>query len=100
MPRGLKKVARHVDDAKAKGAEAIVGGSPHAMGGTFFEPTVLTGMTTDMAIYAEETFGPIAPLFKFESEEEVIAMANDTIFGLAGYFFARDMARVWRGGSP
>ena len=94
--QGLEKVARHVEDARAKGAEAIVGGGAHAMGGTFFEPTVLTGMTTDMAIYAEETFGPVAPLFKFDTEEEVIAMANDTIFGLAGYFFARDMARVWR----
>ena len=93
---GLNKVQHHVSDALSSGAEAIIGGSRHALGGTFYEPTVLTGMTKDMVIFKEETFGPIAPLFKFESEEDVIAMANDTIFGLAGYFFAQDMARVWR----
>jgi succinate-semialdehyde dehydrogenase/glutarate-semialdehyde dehydrogenase len=94
--QGLAKVERHVTDAVQKGAEVKIGGSRHSNGGTFFEPTVLTDMTKDMAIFSEETFGPVAPLFKFDTEEEVIAMANDTIFGLAGYFFAKDMARVWR----
>ena len=94
--QGLEKVERHVKDAVAKGAEVRVGGNRHALGHTFFEPTVLTGMTAKMEIYGEETFGPVAPLFRFSTEEEVIAMANDTIFGLAGYFFAKDMARVWR----
>ena len=94
--QGLEKVERHVKDAIAKGAEVRTGGSRHALGHTFFEPTVLTGMTAKMEIYGEETFGPVAPLFRFSTEEEVIAMANDTIFGLAGYFFAKDMARVWR----
>ena len=94
--QGLEKVERHVEDAVAKGAKVKIGGNRHGNDGTFFEPTVLTGMTTDMTVFREETFGPVAPLFKFETEEEVIAMANDTIFGLAGYFFANDMARVWR----
>lgn len=94
--QGLEKVERHVEDAVAKGAQVKIGGNRHGNDGTFFEPTVLTGMTTDMAVFREETFGPVAPLFKFDTEEEVIAMANDTIFGLAGYFFANDMARVWR----
>ena len=94
--QGLEKVERHVADAVAKGAEVRTGGSAHSLGGTFFEPTVLTGMTSEMQVFGEETFGPVAPLFKFETEEEVVAMANDTVFGLAGYFFARDMARVWR----
>ena len=94
--QGLEKVERHVGDAVAKGAKVEIGGSRHELGETFFQPTVLTGMTTDMMVFSEETFGPVAPLFKFETEEEVVAMANDTIFGLAGYFFAKDMARVWR----
>ena len=94
--QGLEKVERHVKDAVAKGAQLQTGGARHELGETFFQPTVLTGMTTDMQIFSEETFGPVAPLFKFETEEEVVAMANDTIFGLAGYFFAKDMARVWR----
>ena len=94
--QGLEKVERHVQDAVAKGAKVQIGGNRHELGETFFQPTVLTGMKTDMQIFSEETFGPVAPLFKFETEEEVIAMANDTIFGLAGYFFAKDMARVWR----
>jgi len=94
--QGLDKVERHVADALGKGAVATTGGSKHDLGLTFFTPTVLTGMTTDMQIFKEETFGPVAPLFRFKTEEEVVAMANDTIFGLAGYFFARDMARVWR----
>lgn len=94
--QGLEKVERHVKDAVEKGAELQIGGNRHGNGGTFFEPTVLTNMSTDMMVFREETFGPVAPLFKFDTEEEVIAMANDTIFGLAGYFFANDMARVWR----
>ncbi len=94
--QGLEKVERHVGDAVAKGAKVEIGGGRHELGETFFQPTVLTGMTTDMMVFSEETFGPVAPLFKFETEEEVVAMANDTIFGLAGYFFAKDMARVWR----
>ena len=92
----LDKVAEHVADATAKGALVILGGKPHALGGTFFEPTVITGVTADMAVAREETFGPIAPLFRFHSEAEVIAAANDTEFGLASYFYSRDMARVWR----
>ncbi|MCE2516744.1 MAG: NAD-dependent succinate-semialdehyde dehydrogenase [Alphaproteobacteria bacterium] len=94
--QGLEKVERHVKDAVEKGAEIQIGGNRHGNGGTFFEPTVLTNMSPDMMVFREETFGPVAPLFKFDTEEEVIAMANDTIFGLAGYFFANDMARVWR----
>ena len=94
--QGLEKVDRHVKNAVDMGATATTGGNKHALGHTFFEPTVLTGMTPQMQIFSEETFGPVAPLFKFETEEEVIAMANDTIFGLAGYFFAKDAARVWR----
>jgi succinate-semialdehyde dehydrogenase/glutarate-semialdehyde dehydrogenase len=94
--QGLEKVERHVEDAIKKGAEVKIGGSRHHHGGTFFEPTVLANMSVDMAIFGEETFGPVAPLFKFDTEDEVIALANDTIFGLAGYFFANDMARVWR----
>ena len=72
------------------------GGKRHALGGTFFEPTILTGVTTDMLVAREETFGPVAPLFKFETEAEAIAMANDTEFGLAAYFYTRDLARSWR----
>ncbi len=70
----------------------------HERGGTFYQPTVLTGVTTDMKVTREETFGPVAPLFRFETEEEAIAMANDTPFGLAAYFYARDLGRVWRVG--
>ena len=94
--QALDKVKRHVSDALAGGANAIIGGKAHALGSTFYEPTVLTEMTTDMAIFREETFGPVAPLFRFKTEDEVVAMANDTIFGLAAYFFARDLSRVWR----
>ncbi|MFO1409272.1 MAG: NAD-dependent succinate-semialdehyde dehydrogenase [Steroidobacteraceae bacterium] len=90
------KVREHIDDALAKGAKVAVGGKPHALGGTFFEPTVLTGVTTAMACAREETFGPVAPLFRFETEAEAIRMANDTEFGLASYLFTRDLARSWR----
>jgi len=90
------KVIEHVDDAKAQGAKVIVGGKRHALGGTFFEPTILTGVKRSMKIADEETFGPIAPLFKFDTVEDVIAQSNDTIFGLASYFYATDLAKVWR----
>lgn len=93
---GLEKVQEHVADATSKGAKVAVGGARHDLGGTFYQPTVLTGVTTDMKVTREETFGPVAPLFRFKTEEEAIAMANDTQFGLAGYFYARDLGRVWR----
>lgn len=92
----IEKVQEHIADATAHGAKVIAGGKPHALGGTFFEPTVVRDVTQSMRFATEETFGPVAPLFRFESEEEVIGMANDTIFGLAAYFFTRDYARIWR----
>ncbi|MFZ6748118.1 NAD-dependent succinate-semialdehyde dehydrogenase [Undibacterium sp. Ren11W] len=90
------KVEAQIDDALSKGARVLAGGKRHALGGTFFEPTVLADVTQAMAVAREETFGPIAPLFRFTSDEEVIAMANDTEFGLASYFFSRDIGRIWR----
>jgi succinate-semialdehyde dehydrogenase/glutarate-semialdehyde dehydrogenase len=92
----VRKVQAHIADAQTKGAVVTLGGKPHAMGGTFFEPTILTGVTSDMAVATEETFGPVAPLFKFETEAEVVKAANDTDFGLASYFYSRNHARVWR----
>ncbi|MEP3786055.1 NAD-dependent succinate-semialdehyde dehydrogenase [Ascidiaceihabitans sp.] len=92
----VAKVSSHIADATGKGAVVTLGGKPHALGGTFYEPTILTGVTSDMAVASEETFGPVAPLFKFDTEAEVIAAANDTEFGLASYFYSRDIARVWR----
>lgn len=92
----VEKVEAHIADAVAKGARVAAGGQRHALGGTFFEPTILTGVTSDMAVARDETFGPVAPLFRFETEADVIAQANDTIFGLAAYFYARDLSRVWR----
>lgn len=92
----LEKVRSHIEDAQEKGATIIEGGARHKLGHTFFEPTILTDMTSDMIVAREETFGPLAPLFKFESEEEVVALANDSEFGLAGYFYAKDINRVWR----
>jgi len=92
----LAKVEEHVADAVAKGAKVAMGGKRHALGGTFYEPTVLTYVTPDMKVAGEETFGPVAPLFRFETEEEAIRMANDTEFGLAAYFYTRDLARSWR----
>ncbi len=94
--KALLKVEEHIEDALAKGAAVAAGGSRHTLGGSFFQPTVLTGVTTQMKVTKEETFGPVAPLFRFSSEEEGIAMANDTEFGLASYFYARDLGRVWR----
>src|SRR5690606_10560545 len=79
-----------------KGGKVIAGGKRHALGGNFFEPTIITGVTQDMAVATDETFGPLAPLFKFETEEEVIEYANATIFGLASYFYARDIGRITR----
>jgi succinate-semialdehyde dehydrogenase / glutarate-semialdehyde dehydrogenase len=92
----VEKVERLVSDAIGAGGTAITGGSRHALGGSYFEPTVLTGVTLDMAIADEEIFGPVAPLFRFTSEEEAIAAANDTPYGLAAYFYSTDNARVWR----
>lgn len=92
----LNKVEQHVKDAVSKGAHIMTGGKPSSLGGTFFEPTVLTNVTKDMQIAREETFGPIAPLFRFANEEDVITQANDTEFGLASYFYAKDLARVFR----
>ncbi len=94
--KALEKVEEHVADALSKGASLAAGGKRHALGGTFFEPTVLTNVTTKMLVAREETFGPIAPLFRFKTEEEAIRMANDTEFGLATYFYTRDLARSWR----
>jgi len=91
-----RKVEAHVADAVARGARVAVGGARHALGGTFFQPTVLTGATREMAVAREETFGPVAPLFRFETEAEAVALANDTPFGLAAYLFTRDLARSWR----
>jgi succinate-semialdehyde dehydrogenase/glutarate-semialdehyde dehydrogenase len=92
----LAKVEEHVADATAKGALVATGGKRHALGGTFYEPTVLTGVTADMKIFREETFGPIAPLIRFGSDAEVIELANRTEFGLASYFYSRDIGRIWR----
>jgi len=94
--RALAKVKSHISDAVEKGASIACGGKSHALGGNFFEPTVLVNVTPAMRVAREETFGPVAPLFRFESEEDVIRMANDTEFGLAAYFYTRDLARSWR----
>ena len=94
--RAVEKVEEHIADAVAGGARVIAGGKRHALGRSFFEPTVITGVTQDMKVAREETFGPLAPLFRFESEAEVVQMANDTEFGLAAYFYSRDIGRVWR----
>ncbi|TDQ77730.1 succinate-semialdehyde dehydrogenase/glutarate-semialdehyde dehydrogenase [Dongia mobilis] len=94
--KAVAKVEEHIADAVSKGAKVAAGGKRHALGGSFFEPTILTGVTQDMAVAKEETFGPLAPLFRFKTEEEVIKLANDTEFGLASYFYARDIGRVWR----
>ncbi|MCX5515840.1 succinate-semialdehyde dehydrogenase (NADP(+)) [Kaistia algarum] len=92
----LAKVEEHIADAVKHGAEILSGGQRHSLGGTFFEPTVLTGCTPDMALAREETFGPVAALFRFADEAEAIRLANDTEFGLAGYFYSRDIGRIWR----
>ncbi len=92
----VEKVEAHIADATAKGATVTAGGHRHALGGTFFEPTILTGVTRDMLVTNDETFGPVAPLFRFTDEADVIEQANDTIFGLASYFYANNLSRVWR----
>jgi len=92
----LAKVEEHVADALAKGARLVAGGGRHALGRGFFEPTVLSGCTPDMAVMREETFGPIAPLFLFDTDEEALLLSNDTDVGLAGYFYTRDLSRAWR----
>jgi succinate-semialdehyde dehydrogenase / glutarate-semialdehyde dehydrogenase len=92
----VSKVEEHIADAVSKGAKIIQGGKRHALGGSFFEPTILTGVTPGMLVAREETFGPVAPLFKFDTEAQAVAMANDTEFGLAAYLYTRDLARSWR----
>jgi len=94
--QGMRKVEQHVADALGKGARAVLGGKRHERGGLFFQPTVLTGVTPEMRVSIEETFGPVAPLFRFKDEAEAIRLANDTEFGLCGYFYSRDIGRIWR----
>ncbi len=92
----VAKVEEHISDAVSKGARLVAGGKRHELGGQFFEPTVLADVTPEMIIAREETFGPVAPIFRFETEEQAVAMANDTEFGLAAYFYSRDIGRIWR----
>jgi succinate-semialdehyde dehydrogenase / glutarate-semialdehyde dehydrogenase len=92
----VEKVESHIKDATSKGAAVLVGGHRHQLGGRFFEPTVLTDVTSSMVVAREETFGPVAPLFRFKTEQDAVALANDTEFGLAAYFYGRDISRVWR----
>jgi succinate-semialdehyde dehydrogenase/glutarate-semialdehyde dehydrogenase len=92
----VDKVNEHIQDALGKGARLICGGKRHARGGTFFEPTVITDVTRDMTVAREETFGPLAPIFRFRTEADAIRLANDTEVGLAAYFYSRDIGRIWR----
>ena len=94
--KALAKVEEQVNDAVKKGGKIMIGGKRHALGGSFYEPTVVTGATKDMLAFREETFGPLAPIFKFSNEAEAIAMANDTQFGLAAYFYSQNIGRIWR----
>ena len=94
--KALAKVENHIADAKSKGAKVITGGKRHALGGTFYEPTVLTDVSRDMILAREETFGPVAPLFRVDTDEQAVKLANDTEFGLAAYVYTRDLARSWR----
>jgi len=96
--KAITKVETHIADAISKGGKVTTGGKRHALGGSFFEPTIIRDVTTDMLVAREETFGPVAPIFRFKTEEEAISMANDTEFGLACYFYTRDIGRVWRVG--
>ena len=93
-PKAVAKVQSHLEDALSKGGDVLTGGKPHDLGGQFFEPTIITNATKDMLVSTDETFGPFAPLFKFDDEDDVIQQANNTIFGLASYFYAKDLARV------
>ena len=95
-PAAVDKVREHIEDATAKGGTVFYGGNAHDLGGLFYEPTIVTGATPDMKVSIEETFGPLAPLFRFKDEDEVIELANDTIFGLASYFYAKDLSRVYK----
>ena len=95
-PNAASKVQEHLDDILANGGAVLTGGAAHEYGGSFYQPTVVTGVTQDMKVAQEETFGPLAPLFKFDDVDDVIAMANDTIFGLAAYFYASDLSRVYK----
>ena len=92
----VEKVEEHIADAVGKGARIVTGGKRHHMGGSFFEPTVIVDVTPEMLVAREETFGPLAPLFRFETDDEAIRMANDTEFGLASYFYSRDINRIWK----
>ncbi len=94
--KAVAKIEEHIADARAKGGEVLTGGKRHALGGQFFEPTVISGATAEMLVAREETFGPLAPVFAFDTEDEVLALANDTEFGLAAYFYSRDIGRVMR----
>ncbi|HGK7519473.1 TPA: aldehyde dehydrogenase family protein, partial [Klebsiella pneumoniae] len=96
--KAVAKVEEHIADAIAKGAKVVTGGKPHALGGNFFQPTILVNVPDSGKVAKEETFGPLAPLFRFKDEADVIAQANDTEFGLAAYFYARDLSRVFRVG--
>jgi succinate-semialdehyde dehydrogenase/glutarate-semialdehyde dehydrogenase len=95
-PSAVEKVEEHIQDAVSRGARILIGGKRHALGGTFFEPTVLADVPADAKVSQEETFGPLAPLFRFETDEEALRLANDTEFGLASYFYSRDVGRIWR----
>ena len=92
----VKKVEEHIGDALSRGAKVVTGGKRHARGGNFYEPTILANVPHEAMIFSEETFGPVAPLFRFKTEEEAISLANDTPFGLAAYFYARDVGRIFR----
>ncbi len=94
--KAVEKVEDHIGDAVKKGAKIVAGGKRHALGGSFFEPTVLTEVNTQMKVTREETFGPVAPLFRFSTDQQAIEMANDTVYGLAAYFYSRDIGRIWR----
>ena len=94
--KAIAKIEEHVADARAKGGEVLAGGRRHALGGLFYEPTVVAGATAEMLVAKEETFGPLAPIFAFDTEAEVIGLANDTEFGLAAYFYSRDIGRIMR----
>jgi succinate-semialdehyde dehydrogenase/glutarate-semialdehyde dehydrogenase len=94
--KAVEKVEEHIADAVSKGARVVTGGKRHEKGGQFFQPTVLANVTPEMKITNEETFGPVAPLYRFKAEDELVRLANDTQYGLAAYFYARDIGRVWR----